>query len=67
MGEPSEERRAAAEAVAVVERPATVVAEAGPVAAAEAEGAVAEDAAVAAGGPVEVEAEAAAVAAEWGP
>lgn len=67
MGEPSEEGRAAAEAVAVVERPATVEAEAGPVAAAEAEGAVAEEAAVAAGGPVEVEAEAAAVAAAWGP
>jgi hypothetical protein len=67
VGEPSEERRAAAEAVAVVGRPATVVAEAGPVAAVEAEEAVAEEAAVVAGGPVEVEAEAAAVAAAWGP
>jgi hypothetical protein len=67
VGEPSEEGRAAAEAVAVVERPAAVEAEAGPVAAVEAEGAVAEEAAVAVGGPVEVEAEAAGVAAAWGP
>lgn len=55
VGEPSEEGRAAAEAVAVVEHQAAVEAEAGPVAA------------EAAGGPVEVEAEAAAVAAAWGP
>jgi hypothetical protein len=61
VGEPSEEGRAAAEAVAVAERPVAVEAEAGPVAAVEAEEAVA------AGGPVEVEAEAAAVAAAWGP
>jgi hypothetical protein len=53
--------------VAVVERPAAVEAEVGPVAAAEAEGAEAEAAVEAAGEPAAVEAEAAVVAAVWGP
>jgi len=44
VGEPSEEGRAAAEAVAVVERPAAAVAAVGPVAVVEAEGVVAEEA-----------------------
>jgi hypothetical protein len=61
--EPSEEGPAPAEAVAVVERPAAVEAEVGPVAVAEAEGAEAEEAVVAAGEPAAVEAEAAVEAA----